>query len=77
MWWRFHIDVEGYERHIHMARNSHVIGFQGWGASSAITAGDIQKRLQAQACQAADLTATPPRQAAIIRDVWRCSRPFA
>ena len=25
MWWRYRVDVEGYERVIHMARNSHVV----------------------------------------------------
>ncbi|KAL1529053.1 hypothetical protein AB1Y20_000016 [Prymnesium parvum] len=79
MWWRYRIEVEGYERYIRGARNSHVILFQGaeGGTAEDRTAASLQKRMQQQACKTAELPATPPRQAAIIRDVWRCAQPFA
>lgn len=73
MWWRHRIQIEGYERHMRGARNSHIIKFQGRTEPVGLAAADIQRQLQQQACATADLTSMPPRQAAIIRDVWRCN----
>lgn len=76
MWWRYRIDVQGYERHVRLARNSHILSFRGRAQPTAQTASEIQRRLQKQACEAAELPSIPKRQAAIVRDVWRCANPF-
>ncbi|KAL3907184.1 MAG: hypothetical protein SGPRY_010270, partial [Prymnesium sp.] len=86
MWWRYRIEVEGYDRYVTGARNSHAILFEGvegggegrrgGGERGGETAAEMQRLMQQRACQTAELSSTPSRQAVIIRDIWLCDSPF-